>query len=434
MRIRRTLLTLAAMLAAPSVQAQEPWWTLRGQTTYVAQWKPAFSAAYSGPNSLRADRERSYSGTATIFLGASTWKGGEVYLNPELALGLPFSGLTGLGGFTNGELARVSGRSPTLYRARLFMRQTFDLGGAAEAIEEDENQVATRTTDRRLVFTFGNFSALDVFDDNAYAKDPRTQFLNWSLFAPGAWDYPADARGYTWGLAAEWITPVWRARAGRFAMPKISNGLELNARIFDSYGDVIEIERRHRIGEQDGRVSVLAFRNRARLGSFRVALANAEAAGDVPSLDTARSERSKLGAAISFDQRIAATVGVFGRYSWSDGRTETFAFTEIDRSASAGVVIEGARWGRTGDTFGLGLAKNTISTARKDYLAAGGRGFFLGDGALTYGGERIIETYYRVGLHRRASLTLDYQHIANPGYNKDRGPANVFGVRLHAVF
>lgn len=410
-------------------------WTVRGQTTWVQQYKPGFRSPYAGSNSLRGDRERSYSGTATLFLGARLWSGAEVYANPELALGLPLSNLTGLGGLTNGELARVSGRDPTLYRARLFLRQTIGLGGGRETVEEDDNQIATTRDVRRLVITAGNFSVLDVFDDAAYAKDPRTQFLNWSLIAPGAWDFPADSRGYTWGLAAEYVTPEWTLRGGRFAMPKQSNGLPIDARVFDSYGDAIELERRHRWQDRHaGRVALIAFRNRARMGSFRDALADGVALGVPPDLATSRVARVKTGFAASAEQALADDLGVFVRFSRADGKSETFAFTEIDRSLAAGVAIDGPRWGRAGDTLGIALVRNAISADRRDYLAAGGLGYFLGDGALTYAGERVFETYYRLGLGRHLAVTADYQRIANPGYNRDRGPVNVFGLRVHASF
>lgn len=423
-----------ARAADPPVVADEKGWTARGQSTYIYQAKPGFPAAYSGANSLRADRERSYSLTATLYLGSRLWHGGEVYFNPELTMGLPLSNLGGLGGFTNGELARVSGRDPTLYRARLFLRHTIGLGGGTEAVEEDDNQIATRRDRHRLVLTAGNFSALDLFDDNPYAKDPRTQFMNWSFFAPGAWDYPADARGYTWGLAAEYVRGDWTLRAGRFAMPRESNGLRLNPDLRESHGDAAEIERRHSLGGREGRVHVILFRNRARMGSFRDALAESETSGTTPALVTSRTGRVKTGFATGFNQALAPDVGVFVRYSRGDGRSETFAFTEIDRSLSAGVSIDGLRWSRPADTLGIALARNGISADRRDYLAAGGLGFFLGDGRLAPAGERILEAYYRYALSRHASLSADYQHIAHPGYNRDRGPVSVFSVRLHASF
>jgi hypothetical protein len=410
-------------------------WTVRGQTTWIQQYKPGFRSPYSGPNSLRGDRERSYSGTATLFLGARLWSGAEVYANPEVSLGLPLSNLTGLGGFTNGELARVSGRDPRLYRARLFLRQTIGLGGGRESVEEDDNQIATTRDVRRVVVTAGNFSVLDVFDDAAYAKDARTQFLNWSLVAPGAWDFPADSRGYTWGVAAEYVTPDWTLRGGRFAMPKQSNGLPIDARIFDNHGDALELERRHRWQDRHaGRVALIAFRNRARMGSFRDALADGAALGAPPDLATSRVARVKTGFALSADQALADGLGVFVRYSRADGKSETFAFTEIDRSLAAGVAIDGPRWGRARDTVGIALVRNAISADRANYLAAGGLGYFLGDGTLSRGGERILETYYRVALGRHLALTADYQRIANPGYNRDRGPVNVYGFRIHASF
>src|SRR6266568_5114929 len=224
------------------------------QATYVWQRKSPFGAPYSGPHSLSPEREKSYSLTATAALGTRTWRGGELYFNPEVAQGVPLSGLTGLGGFTNGEIARTSGPSPSFYRARLFARQTWGFGGGGEKLESDANQLAGGVDRRRWVLTVGNLSVLDIFDDNAFSHDPRTQFLNWSLMTHGAYDYAADARGYSWGFAVEYFQDGWALRAGRFMMPRESNGLPLNPRIFASFGDQIEIERSHEIGGQAGKL------------------------------------------------------------------------------------------------------------------------------------------------------------------------------------
>src|SRR5882762_1289847 len=242
------------------------------QATYVWQRKNPFGAPYSGSHSLSPDREKSYSFTATAALGTRTWRGGELYFNPEVAQGVPLSGLTGLGGFTNGEIARTSGPSPSFYRARLFARQTWGFGGGGEKMESDANQLAGSVDRRRLVLTAGNLSVLDVFDDNAYSHDPRTQFLNWALVAHGAYDYAADARGYSWGAALEYFDGNWALRAGRFIQPKEPNQLRLDARIFQHYGDQIELERAHALGDQPGKLRVLAFRNRARMSRFGDAL------------------------------------------------------------------------------------------------------------------------------------------------------------------
>ncbi len=420
--------------AAPARAADEPaeTWQLKFQTTGVVQHKPSFSAAYSGTNSLLTNRENSRSITATLFAGLRPWQGGEIYVNPEVAIGVPFSELRGVGGFTNGEMARTSGPDPTFYRARAFLRQTWGMGGGREAVESDQNQLAGTVDARRLVLTVGNVSALDLFDDNKYSHEPRRAFLNWSLMTHGAWDYPADARGYTWGAALEYVTPDWALRAGRFEQPKDSNGLPLNSRIMSSYGDVAEAEHGYKLGTQSGRIRLLAFRNQAVMGRFDDATAQAAGGGAAPDLTQVRTAQAKVGAGINIEHDVAKDIGLFARASANDGKTETFAFTEIDRSIGGGVVIKGARWQRSGDEAGIGVVANGLSASHRDYLARGGLGFFLGDGRLSYRSEQIVEMYYSLKAARNIWLSFDYQYIRNPGYNADRGPANFFGLRLHA--
>jgi high affinity Mn2+ porin len=405
------------------------------QATYIWQAKPGFGAAYSGPHSLSTDRERSYSYTATAALGIRAWHGAELYFDPELAAGLPLSNLTGLGGFTNGEIARTSGRNPTVYRARLFLRQTWGLGGGTEHVDADHNQMAGIVDKRRLVATVGNFSALDVFDDNAYSHDPRTQFLNWSLMTHGAYDYAADARGYSWGAALEYLDDAWALRAARFIEPRESNGLRLDPRIMRHHGDQLEIEHAHSFSAQPGKVRLLAYRNRAMMGSFREALAEASLTGSAPDLALTRThERVKYGFGINLEQALSDDIGVFARTSWNNGQTETFAFTEIDRSISTGLAVKGTAWRRPQDRVGVALARNGLSSAHRDYLAAGGLGFFLGDGRLTYKPETIGEAYYNFNIASHAWLSIDYQRIHHPGYNADRGPVAFASLRLHTEF
>lgn len=410
-------------------------WNAKFQATYVWQDKQSFSAAYSGPNSLTTDKERSYSFTATAALGFRPWAGGEFYFNPEAAQGVPLSNLTGLGGFTNGEIARTAGPTLKLYRARLFMRQTWGMGGEQEAVESGANQLAGMVDKRRWVLTAGNLSVLDVFDGNAYSHDPRTQFLNWSLMTHGAYDYAADARGYSWGVALEWYHDDWVVRAGRFIQPKEPNQQTLDPHIFQHYGDQIEVEHAHVIGDQPGKMRVLAFRNRARMSRFQDALDLAASTGGTPDINAVRTgEQVKYGFGLNLEQALSSDVGLFARASWADGGTETYAFTEIDRSVSGGVLVKGTSWGRGQDSFGVALARNGLSKVHRDYLAAGGMGFFIGDGRLNYRPETVFETFYNLNLTKAAWVTLDFQRISNPAYNADRGPVNVASVRLHTEF
>jgi len=435
--LRSLVLAGALALGASAALAQEVEEEAYGaklQATYVWQRKYPFGAAYTGTNSLIPEREKSYSFTATAALGARVWKGGEVYVDPEVAQGVPLSHLTGLGGFSNGEIARTSGPTPTFYVARAFLRQTWGLGGEREKVESDANQLAGSAERRRLVLTAGKLSVQDLFDDNVYCKDPRTQFLNWSLMTYGAWDFAADARGYSWGLAIEYLHDDWALRAGRFLMPKQSNGLALNPRIFYSFGDQVEFEHAHAIAGRPGKLRLLAFRNQADMGGFSDSIADAAAAVTTPDLATSRKKRDKYGFGINLEQSLSRDVGVFARASWNNGEAETFAFTEIDRSLSAGLLVKGAPWGRAADSVGVALVRNGISGPHGDYLAAGGLGFFLGDGRLRYRSEDIFEIFYSHGVVKDVWVSADFQRIFGPAYNADRGPVSVASARFHYGF
>lgn len=423
-----------SMVSAHAEDVKEEAWNAHFQTTYIWQKKPSFSAAYSGLNSLKPQAEKSYSFSATAALGWRAWDGGELYLDPELVQGVPLSDLTGLGGMTNGEQQKTSGPNPKLYRARLFVRQTWQLGGDKAAVESDANQLAGMVDQRRIVVTAGNLAVIDLFDNSAFAHDPRTQFMNWSLLAHGAYDFAADARGYSWGAAIEYFYDDWVLRAGRFMQPAESNGLPLDKNIFKHYGDQIELEHAHTIGSQPGKLRVLAFRNKASMGSFRDALADAPNNGGIPDVSRVRTERTKAGFGVNAEQNLAPDMGIFARASWNDGASETYAFSEIERSISAGTVAKGRAWNRNDDAVGIALVRNGLSSAHRDYLAAGGHGAFIGDGQLNYRPESIVEAYYSVNVAKNAWLTLDYQRIANPAYNADRGPVAVSSIRLHAQY
>ena len=430
------MLIVALLPALVRAQTPEPEsWNAKFQATYVWQGKRPFSAAYSGRNSLTVDNEDSYSFTATAALGFRPWKGGELYVNPEAAQGVPLSGLTGLGGFTNGEIARTAGPTLKLYRARLFLRQTWGMGGGQDSVASDADQLAGTVDQRRWVLTGGNLSVIDIFDDNAYSHDPRTQFLNWSLFTHGAYDFAADARGYSWGVALEWYHDAWAVRAGRFIQPRQPNQQQLDRDIFQHYGDQIEFEHAHAIGDQPGKLRVLLFRNRAKMSRFQDALDLAAQTGGTPDINAVRTgEQSKHGFGLNVEQAVSSDIGLFARASWADGRTETYAFTEIDRSLSGGVLIKGSAWKRGQDNVGIAVARNGLSQVRRNYLAAGGFGFFIGDGRLNYRPEAILEVFYNARLAKAAWVTLDWQHILNPAYNAGRGPADVASVRLHTEF
>jgi high affinity Mn2+ porin len=413
------------------------------QSTYVWQRHPAFAAAYSGPNSLSPEREpRSYTLTATAFLGLRVWRGGELYFNPELTSSQSLSNLHGLGGLSNGENQKGGGPDPIVYRARLFLRQTWGLEGGSEPIESAPNQLAGLVDKNRIVLTAGNFALTDIFENNTYSHDPRTQFLNWTLMTNGAFDYAADARGYTWGAALEYYRDDWAFRFGRFMQPKESNGLPLDTRIFKYYGDQIEIERGHEIGGRAGKLRLLLFHNRANMGGFQDAIDYWIANGriGVPSVANVRKDSSKFGYGINFEQALTDDVGMFLRASRNDGQTETYAFTEVERSISGGVSVKGTVWTRPIDTVGLGFVRNGLYSAHRSYLSYGGLGAFIGDGpppagmSYLYAAEQVFEAYYSANLAKGLWIGLDYQHVQNPAYNADRGPVKFAGARLHVEF
>ena len=429
------------MLSWSSAQAQQPdqeELTAKYQVTYNWQRHPSYRAAYSGTNSMNAQAEKMYTFSATAHLGIRPWAGGELYLNPELVQGVPFSGaLVGLGSFTNGEITRAAGSNPSVYRQRLFLRQTWNQGGGSERVESDFNQMAGAVDRNRFVLTVGNFSTLDVFDGNAYAKDPRTQFMNWGNWTYAAFDYAADARGFGWGFAAEWYHEDWVLRFGRMTGPKRPNELPVDFALGRRYGDQVEVEHAHTLFGQPGAIRVLGWRNRAVLASYRDALdlLNANPGGDPQTIFAARGgEKFKYGLGVNIEQALSADAGVFLRIMQADGRTETHAFTEVDGSVSLGFLTKGSRWSRPEDTLGLALLRNTLSGDRRRFLEAGGLSYFIGDGGLRYRPETAFEGFYSVNLYKGLWLTGDYQRIRNPAYNADRGPINVFALRLHAEY
>ena len=423
-----------AVAPEPEKTIPEEKWNAKFQATYLGQSKPSFNAPYTGTNSLTTAREHAYSSTITAYLGYRPWAGGELYFNPEMIQSVPLSTLHGLGGLTNAEQQKTSGPNPKFYKARLFLRQTFGLGGGQDAVESGPNQLAGMVDRKRLVVTVGNLGLIDIFDNNAYAHDPRTQFVNWTFLTHGAFDYAADARGYSNGAAVEYYHDEWAVRAARFMVPRQSNGLALDLNIGKHYGDQVELERGHTLGDQAGKVRLLAFRNRAVMGSYADSIAFAQVNGGVPDVGNVRKENMKYGFGLSLEQSLRSDVGVFARASWADGKTETYSFTEIENSVSAGVAVKGDSWGRPNDTFGLAVAQNGLNKDHRNYLSLGGLGAFIGDGKLNYRPERIVEGYYNIKVFKSSSVMLGYQRISNPAYNADRGPVSVATLRLRTEF
>jgi hypothetical protein len=305
--------------------------------------------------------------------------------------------------------------------------------GGAESLESGPNQLAGVVDKHRLVLTVGKISLLDIFDINSLSRDPRTQFLNWASLTHGAFDYAADSRRYTAGASAEYIHDDWAFRFGRFAQPQESNGFRLDSDIGQHYGEQIEIEHGHELYGQSGRVHTVFFRNRARMGGFSDALNFWRANGQVgvPDVANVRVDRTKKGFGLNIEQTLSDAVGVFAGTSWNDGKSETYAFTEIERSQIVGAQIKGKAWSRPNDTLGMTLIRNGLSSDHRSYLAAGGLGFFIGDGRINYSEETIFESYYSIHTSEHTRVSLDFQRLRNPGFNADRGPVNLLGIRLH---
>lgn len=407
-------------------------WSLHGQTTVVEQWHGRFSSAYSGANSLNPSREDKHTATLTLFLGRRLWPGTELYYNPEMTQGTGLSGTLGLAGFPNGEATRAGSNNPQYNTARLFIRQSFGLGGPAEKVPSAGNQVAGSQDSDRLTLSLGKLSAVDLFDGNSHTHDPRTQLLNWALMDNGAWDYPADAKGYTAGFAADLKLADDSWRWGVFLEPSEANGRSLDPHVSRAFGQVLEWERRWHLAGRPGALRTLVYWNRAHMGGYSEARQTAGA--QPPDITLSRRYRSKAGAGLNWEQEIAAGLGAFARVGFNDGRTETWAFTEIDRTATAGLSLKGVNWSRPDDTLAAAVVLNGLAPDHRDYLAAGGYGFIIGDGGLRYGWEEIFETSYDWKAAEWLALAADLQFVSHPGYNRARGPVSVYALRLHAEF
>jgi hypothetical protein len=429
-------------------------WNAYAQLTTIYNRKLAFAAAYTDRNgsvhSLTPDAEHSYSLTLTLFAGLRPWRGAEFFVVPELLGEVPLSNLAGLGGaIQNAELQKSGGDLPSPYLSRMFLRQTIDLGGEQVLKDSDPMQLGGHVARRRLVVSVGMFSVLDFLDKNGFAGDLRRQFMNMSFLTYSAYDFAADARGYSWGGVAELYLDDWALRAARMAPPRAPNQLPLDFHLWRVYGDSLEVDHRFAIGGLPGEVRVLGYRNLEVMGRFDDAVAALAAdpahnattcpgfsygSGNAtaPDLCWVRRPNVKVGAGLNLEQTVADGLGVFFRGMISDGDTEVYSFMSADRSVAFGALGAGKRWSRPLDSAGLAYGHATISDAHAGYLARGGVDGFLGDGGLRVGAERVVEAFYSVGLASWLSVSADYQRIWNPGYNADRGPVTILGGRLHA--
>jgi high affinity Mn2+ porin len=404
------------------------------QTTVLWQGYPAIRSPYSGPNSLPASGEGRETSDATLYAGVRLWQGAEFWINPEIDQGFGLANTLGVAGFTSGEAYKVGASYPYARLPRAFIRQTIDLGGDSENVDAGINQFSEKQTANRLVLTLGKFAVTDVFDNNKYAHDPRNDFMNWALVDTATFDYAADAWGYTFGADAEWYQGDWTVRGGVFDLSLVPNSLDLDPS-FDQFQWVGEIERRYEIWGQPGKVAITGFLTRGRMGSFADAIQLAALTGGPADISAVRQYQSRGGLSFNLEQQLTEQLGLFARAGWANGSVEPYEFTDVDRTVAAGLQVTGKQWGRPDDTVGIAGVVNGISSEHIAFLNAGGLGILVGDGMLPNPGpEEIFEAYYSYALTSSVKLTADYQFINNPGYNTDRGPANVFAGRMHWQF
>ena len=426
---------LSSFGAFAQAQAEAQRWNLFYQATSIGQYHGTFTSPYFGPFSLQNYTERDVSLTTTLFLGLRLEKNTALYFDPEIAGGRGFSGVNGLANSSNGELPRVASATPKPYLARLYVSHDFGLGDETESFESEENQLAGRRPMKRYTVTVGRFTLTDFFDNNRYSHDPRSQFMGWAVMYNGAWDYPADVRGYTWGWLHEFHTRNWSFRYASAAMPRVANGLRVDRRLLRNRGDVFEGEYRYNARRHRGAVRLLNYVNHTNAGNYAESILQAQKSGGAPDITaTRRNGTLKYGFGFNMEQEIKKDVGVFARLGWNDGKTESFAFTAIDRLATGGVSVTGTRWHRPFDTAASELTVSGLSAVHSQYLAQGGHDFLIGDGRLQYGPEYIWETDYNARFLPGVFTSFDLQHVANPAYNQQRGPVWISSIRLHIEF
>jgi high affinity Mn2+ porin len=432
--MRAGIVFLCLLLPLPARAAENETFAIHGQATFTDQYHPAFRSPYRGANSLDPGSRGNETFDATLFAGVSPWRGGEAWANVEVDQGFGLSNTVGTAAFPSAEAYKVGKAEPYGRLQRLFFRQTFDLGGDEQSLEGAANQLSGSRMADRLVLTFGKFSVTDIFDTNAYAHDPRGDFLNWAVVDAGAFDYAADAWAYSYGGAAEWSFGAWSLRGGLFDLSRVPNSTELETG-FRQFELVSEVERRVSLFGHDGKIKLLGFINRGRMGSYRDAVILGQTIGTTPDTALVRKYASRAGGSLNIEQGVSDDLGFFLRASANDGSKEAYEFTDMNRSLSTGLSLKGAAWERKDDTVGAAFEIAGISNSARAYFNAGGLGILIGDGRLPhYGSETVLETYYDAQLVRNIHAALDYQFIANPAYNSDRGPVSVFGVRLHGEF
>jgi high affinity Mn2+ porin len=414
--------------------------SFHGQGTFVWQGYPAIRSPFEGSNSLPHGGEGRETTDVTLYAGLRLWHGAELWVNPEIDQGFGFADTHGAAGFPSAESYKLGAEYPYARVQRYFVRQTIDLGGETQKVDADVNVFAGSQTANRLVLTVGKLAIVDIFDTNKYANNSKSDFLNWSVVNAGTFDYAGDALGYSYGAAAEWYQGRFTLRGGIFDLSATpAGGMSPSAYgldpTFSQFQMVGEIEERHELWGQPGKLKITGFLSRGDAGNFQDAINLAAITGGPANINAVRTYTSRPGVSLNLEQQITETMGLFARAGWADGNVEPWDFTDIDRTVQAGVSVTGKQWGRPDDTIGVAGVINGISGVHEAFLNAGGLGILIGDGQLPNPGlEQIVEAYYSYAINPSTKVSVDYQFIANPAYNTDRGPANIFAGRFHTTF
>ena len=418
-------------LASRQATLEDRGWLLHGQATFVEQGHPSFRSPYRGTNSLQPAAMQRNTFSGDLILGRRLWEGAEFVLNGQVIRGFGLSGTRGVAGFPNGEAFRIGSEVPAGFIPRAFLRQMIGLSADTVPPDGDQQRFNRPLPRERITITAGKFSVLDIFDDNRYAHDPRTQFLNWAFVAGAAFDFANDAKGFTNGIAAEWENGSWGVRLGGFQVARRVNSLSLDPQPGRGWQVLAQLDRFFELAGRPGAVRLLGGLSRTRSQTYDALLA-----GDIEATNESPrgGYRIKQMLALNMEQEITDSLGAFARLSWNDGRSQQWMYTQMDWAASAGVSLRGAAWGRARDVVGLAGNIGGLASGQRRFLEAGGLGFILGDGRLNYRPEMVSELYYDAQVAPGMNLAANIQLIANPGHNADRGPVVVFGGRLRTAF
>jgi len=409
-------------------------WNIHGQGTLIEQGYFRFRSPYEGANSLSGASQAKNTLSATAFVGLRLWDGGALYFNPEIDQGFGLNYTHGVAAFPSGEAQKAAFPQPRVVADRLFLHQTIGLGGEHETIHDGPNQLTETPDISRITVVLGRLAVTDYFNANSYASDPRTDFLNWNIYGAGAYDWTMDQISWTWGALADLNQKDWAFRVGYFLLPTVSSTNTFDMHIPERGEYTAELEWRYSLASERGKLRLFGWVNHGTMGGYAAAVALPVTTPSYPNIALTREVRTNPGVVINAEQAMSSDLGLFSRASWSPGRVEIVGWTDCSASWSLGGVLKGRGWGRADDRVGVGGTVGGLSAVARAYFAAGGLGILIGDGRLNYRAEEVPEVYYAYALKKWAMLTFDYQFVANPGYNADRGPVSIFGMRVHAAF